>query len=64
MHKDNKFNLNIFLKNKRRNMKPEYEAIKTFREQKMLLKTKNMIAETKYSIEESEDIKFKKSPRR
>lgn len=64
MLKDNKFILDIFLKNKRYIMKQEYEATKTFREQKMLLKTKNMIAETKYFIEESEDIKLKKSPRR
>lgn len=45
-------------------MKQEYEAVKICREQKTLLKTKNMLAETKYFIEGSEDTKFKKSPRR
>lgn len=37
MLKDNKFILDIFLKNKRYIMKQEYEATKTFREQKNAL---------------------------
>lgn len=34
--------------------KQEYEAIKTFSEEKMLLKNKYITVELKYSIEESE----------